>query len=204
MRGTLRRVDLLAGLSSHRGARRTGQTWRKVRRESLAPPRPNQFGAFGRSFILPPARISNPQWIFIGDDVVIHEEVWLSVVHSHADVTPRLRIGDGCRVGRFCQISCVGHIEIGRDVTVSDHVQIGDTSHAYADPSRPVADQGMTRPEPVTIGPGALIGVGAVVLPGITIGAGAYISEATVVTADVPPGAVVAGNPGVRTATPHR
>ncbi len=198
-------MDLAASASAAWRARRTRRGWHRIRRASLAPPSPAAFEAFGRgSFILPPARISNPQWISIGDDVAIHEEAWLSVVQSHPDIEPRLRLGDRCRIGRFCQLSCVGRIDIGADVVVSDHVQIGDTSHAYADPSVPVSAQGMTRPEAVEIGAGALIGVGAIVLPGVRIGAGAYVSEASVVTADVPPGAVLAGNPAALSTSPQR
>lgn len=42
---------------------------------------------------------------------------------------------------------------------------------------------------------GASIGVGAVILPGVVIGQGAMIGAGAVVTADVPAGAVYAGNP---------
>lgn len=42
---------------------------------------------------------------------------------------------------------------------------------------------------------GAIVGAGAVLLPGVTIGARALIGAGAVVTRDVPPGAVVAGNP---------
>ena len=48
----------------------------------------------------------------------------------------------------------------------------------------------------VTLGHDVWIGHGAVVLPGRSIGAGAAIGAGTVVTRDVPPFAVVAGNPG--------
>jgi acetyltransferase-like isoleucine patch superfamily enzyme len=178
-------------------ARRTARRWEKVRRAALTPPPPRAFASFGRSFILPPARIANPQWIHIGDDVTIHEEVWLAVEQGHPDVVPALRIDDGCRIGRGTQISCAGQIHIERGVVVSDQVQIGDTSHAYADPTTPVIDQGMLPAVPVRIGAGALIGCGAVVLPGVTIGAGAYVAEGSVVTGDVPARAVLEGNPGV-------
>lgn len=164
---------------------------------ALTPHPPEAFGAFGRSIIVPPARISFPEHIFVGDGVVIHEGVWLSIEPAFDDVTPRLEIGDGVRMGRFCQISCVGEIVIERDVIASDRVQIGDSFHDYRDVTLPATRQPMVRPRPVRIGAGALIGAGAIVLPGSTIGPGAYIADGAVARGVVPAGAVVAGNPGV-------
>jgi acetyltransferase-like isoleucine patch superfamily enzyme len=48
---------------------------------------------------------------------------------------------------------------------------------------------------PTLVCRGASIGSGATLLCGITVGAGATIGAGSVVTKDVPPGAVVAGNP---------
>ena len=46
-----------------------------------------------------------------------------------------------------------------------------------------------------TLRRGASIGAGAVILPGLTVGEEAMVGAGAVVVADVPPGAVVAGNP---------
>jgi len=53
-------------------------------------------------------------------------------------------------------------------------------------------DNWLTR---TTVGPGAAIGAGAVILPGLTIGARALVAAGAVVTRDVPDHAIVAGNP---------
>jgi virginiamycin A acetyltransferase len=45
------------------------------------------------------------------------------------------------------------------------------------------------------VGNDVWLGYGALVLPGVTIGHGAVVAAASVVSADVPPYAVVAGNP---------
>jgi acetyltransferase-like isoleucine patch superfamily enzyme len=47
----------------------------------------------------------------------------------------------------------------------------------------------------VRIGEGALIGIGAVVLPRVTVGAWSTVGAGAVVTSDVPPGVTVAGVP---------
>ncbi|MFC6904418.1 acyltransferase [Halalkalicoccus tibetensis] len=56
------------------------------------------------------------------------------------------------------------------------------------------------RTGPVRVGERAMIGAGAVVLPGVEIGAGASVAANSLVTEDVPPGATAAGVPAeVRT-----
>jgi len=47
----------------------------------------------------------------------------------------------------------------------------------------------------VHIGKGVLIGVNCVILPGVTIGEGSIIGAGTVVTRDIPPYSIAAGNP---------
>jgi serine acetyltransferase len=175
--------------------RRLRHLFEGLRTRTVPPPR-EQFGAFGDSYIVAPARIDGPECIFIGDGVLIHEGVWLSVARSHADIVPHLEIRDRVVFGRFCQVSCVGSIVIEEDVGVSDQVQIGDTFHEYADPTVPSRKQPMSRPEPVRIGAGALLGFGSIVLPGVTVGERAYVVEGTVVTKDVPAGGIISGNPG--------
>jgi acetyltransferase-like isoleucine patch superfamily enzyme len=48
---------------------------------------------------------------------------------------------------------------------------------------------------PVIIEDDCFIGRGAMVLMGVTVGRGSIVGAGAVVTADVPPGSVVAGNP---------
>lgn len=163
---------------------------------TLMPPPPGAFASFGAgSVIVPPARVTTPGGIHIGDGVIIHEHAWLSVVPAVEGSTPKLTIGDGTSIGRLCHIACVGQIEIGARVLTAERVFIGDTYHGYEDATRPVIEQPMADPEKVTIGDGAFLGVGAVILMGVTIGEQGYVAAGAVVTSDVPARTVVAGNP---------
>jgi acetyltransferase-like isoleucine patch superfamily enzyme len=158
----------------------------------------SRFGRFGEgSAVVPPAIVVSPHRIFLGDRVLIHDRAWFSVVEHHNDRTfePRLTIGDDTVFGRDAYFSCVGHIDIGRNVLAADRVFITDTYHDYRDPHTAIADQPMADPERVRVGDGAFLGVGTVVLMGVTIGERAYVGAGAVVTKDVPANAVVIGNP---------
>ena len=162
----------------------------------LTPPPRSAFAAFGDgSWIVPPARVTSPECIEIGHDVVIHEHAWLSVVPVIEGVRPSLKIGDNCSIGRMCHIACVGEIVIGRDVLTAERVFIGDTYHDYADPDTPVLHQPMAHPSPVSIGDGAFLGIGSVILQGVSVGDRAYVAAGAVVTTDVAGGVGVVGNP---------
>jgi acetyltransferase-like isoleucine patch superfamily enzyme len=156
------------------------------------PPPVDEWAHFGHSLVVAPARIECPDCISIGDDVIILENVWMSVVRHFPDITPRLVIEDSVRIGRGCQLSVIGELVIERCAIIGDFVQIGDTVHPHDVDDRLAA---LTRPKPVRIGRGAIVGSHATVLPGVQIGAGAYVEHHSMVNRDVPEGVVVAGSP---------
>lgn len=102
--------------------------------------------------------------------------------------TGRLRIGLDVFLNSGVRIEC------WESVTIGDHVVIGwDTTIMDADlhglagaPERRL---------PVVIGSGVWIGARAIILPGVTVGDFAVVAAGSVVTRDVPPRTVVAGNP---------
>jgi acetyltransferase-like isoleucine patch superfamily enzyme len=147
-----------------------------------------------RSIVYPPALILGHRLIHIGEDVVIHPGAFLSVV-DEPDRQGELVIGDGVQIGNDMVIACSGRVEIGDRVLTADRVFIGDTYHEYRDVTRPILDQGLHDPRPVTIGGGAFLGINSSVLAGVTIGEGAYVGANAVVVEDVPSHAVVVGNP---------
>ncbi|SFL49539.1 transferase hexapeptide (six repeat-containing protein) [Halogranum rubrum] len=76
-------------------------------------------------------------------------------------------------------------------ITLEDHAVVGYDAtllcHEFL--------QDEYRTGEVVIGERAMIGAGAIVLPGVTVGAGAQVAANSLVTRDVPPGATVAGVP---------
>ena len=131
-------------------------------------------------------------------------------------------IGDGTRVWAFAHIlpgAVVGrdcnicdHVFIENDVVVGDRVtvkcgvQLWDgvalEDDVFVGPNATFTNdlfpRSRQRPEQfarTTVRAGASIGANATLLPGIEIGRGAMVGAGAVVTRDVPPGVVVAGNP---------
>lgn len=167
-----------------------------LRRTHLRHVRPERFASFGDgSWIVPPLVVVGPEHIHLGEGVFIDSRAFLSVVpHPQASSTA-LRFGDGTRIGRDLVVACVEEVVFGKDVLVSERVFVGDSSHGYADVTRPVLHQPMQPGRPVTIGDGAFLGVGACILPGVRVGPGAVVGANAVVTDDVPDHCVVVGNP---------
>jgi acetyltransferase-like isoleucine patch superfamily enzyme len=157
-----------------------------------------RFASFGsRSVIVPPAKVVGAHRIHIGQDVLIHDRAWFSVVEEHRGRRhePRLTIGDRTVFGRDAYFSCVGTIEVGSDVLAADRVFVTDTFHDYRDVGTPILAQPMAEPRTTRIGSGAYLGVNAVVLAGVTVGEGAFVGAGAVVTGDVPAHSVAVGNP---------
>lgn len=105
-----------------------------------------------------------------------------------------LEIGDHCTLAGpiFCT---AGRVVIGDRVLMSSRVLVAD--HAFA---RPPSDDrapvpAEKAPVAVEIGDDAWIGTGATLLAGARIGAGAIVGAAAVVDFEVPPMAIVGGNP---------
>ncbi|HWE49992.1 MAG TPA: DapH/DapD/GlmU-related protein [Bryobacteraceae bacterium] len=86
---------------------------------------------------------------------------------------------------------------IGDDVMMGRDVLIYTRNHAMAGTDVPMREQGYGPVAPVTIGDDVWIGARVIILPGVTIGSGSVLGAGAVVSKNVPPFAIVVGNPGV-------
>jgi len=110
--------------------------------------------------------------------------------HPSARVSGRARLGEGCIVSSFVNVSTqteVGeHVFINRGALIGHHTRISE--YCSIQPGANIAGL-------VTIGPRTYIGMGAIVRDRITIGAGCVIGAGAVVTKDLPDHVLALGVP---------
>lgn len=120
-----------------------------------------------------------------------------------------VEIQKGAKIGSRVKIS--SHTFICEGVTIDDEVFVGHGVMFINDKyPRSTTGSGQLQTEadwtcvPTLVKRGASIGSNATILCGVTIGEGAIVGAGSVVTHDVPPNAVVAGNPAhlIRTLPP--
>jgi acetyltransferase-like isoleucine patch superfamily enzyme len=110
-----------------------------------------------------------------------------------------VEIQKNAKVGKNCKIS--SHTFICEGVTIEDNVFIGHGVTFINDtyPRATVAGKLQTdedwKVEPTLVKSGSSIGSGAVILSKVTVGENAIVGAGSVVTANVPPNVIVAGNP---------
>lgn len=120
----------------------------------------------------------------VGHNVRVHGRV---AIHSPA----QLRVGDHVRIGSGCLFFCMGGLTIGANTQISRNVVIYTGNHDVDGDAIPYSNQ--YELAPVSIGESVWIGMNAAILPGVTIGDGAIIGLGTVVSKDVPAGGIVVG-----------
>ena len=132
---------------------------------------------------------------------------WLGAHHAGAGVQMRCRFLNGRKISlgprTVINFGCLldGRrytITTGSDVSIGPEATILTLGH---DPQSPEFE---LKGGPVTIGDRAWIGHRALVLPGVTIGEGAVVAAGAVVTRDVAPYTIVAGNPAREIGTRSR
>lgn len=147
-------------------------------------------------------------WNCIADDVKLGTDVRLArfinlygcEIGDGTKIGAFVEIQKNARVGKRCKIS--SHTFICEGVVIEDNVFIGHgvmfTNDIY--PRATAADGNLQtkndwKLQPTVVGRGASVGSGATLLCNLRIGENAIVGAGSVVTKDVPPQAIVAGNP---------
>jgi len=100
-----------------------------------------------------------------------------------------LECGDDVCIADAAEVYNPVLISLGARAVISQGAYLCAASHDYTSDAFPLTTG------PVTIAAGAWVAARAIVLMGVTVGEGSVIGAGSVVTKDVPPGTVCAGNP---------
>lgn len=142
-----------------------------------------------------------------GEYAVVHEEAKIGAgakIGDHAQIRERADIGAGATIGSF--VSVDPEVRVGRGASVQTRCYLARGTvvedDAFLGPGVTVAnDDTMGRHAPAeqlrgaTLRRACRVGAGAVLCPGVEVGEEAFVAAGAVVTADVPPRAVVMGVP---------
>ena len=124
----------------------------------------------------------------IGRRTTIWPSVKLTSLGTTEDRPARLTIGAFSSIGDRVQIHCCEKVSIGDYELISWDCNILENNFHTS------TDGGITT-APIIIEDRVWIGCRVIILAGVTIGNGSIVAAGSVVTRDVPPGTLVAGNP---------
>jgi dTDP-4-amino-4,6-dideoxygalactose transaminase/acetyltransferase-like isoleucine patch superfamily enzyme len=149
----------------------------------------------------------NP-WNSVSENVKLGQNVRLSKfinlygceIGDESKIGAFVEIQKNASVGRRCKIS--SHTFVCEGVVIEDNVFIGhgvmfinDSYPRATNPNGELQTEADWKVEPTVVGRGASIGSNATILCNVKIGENAIVGAGSVVTKDVPPSSVVAGNP---------
>lgn len=120
-----------------------------------------------------------------------------SKIYRYAELLPyggHIKIGSHCSVHPFTILYGHGGLNIGDGVRIACHTTIIPANQKFKSLKVPIRKQGLKK-EGIEIKDDVWIGTGSRILDGVKIGTGSVIGAGSVVTKDVPPYKVVAGNP---------
>lgn len=106
----------------------------------------------------------------------------------------KYQIGHNVQFGLGCMFDAPAIF--GNNILLAGKVSIiGKNDHTFAEPCKTIWSGEREQSHPVIIEDDVWIGHGTIIMSGVTIGMGAVVASGAVVTKDVPPCAVVGGNP---------
>jgi len=133
----------------------------------------------------------------IGEGTVVHDQVNLfkCKIGKNCKIDSFVYVEEGVIIGDNCKIRPFVFIPTG--VTIEDNVFVGPNVTFTNDKYPKVKGEWVLLK--TLVKSGAALGANSVILPGVTIGKEALVGAGSVITKDVPDGAIVSGNPAVIT-----
>lgn len=159
-----------------------------------------------------PIRLVGGNNITVGEGSRIEKDAYLYTAASKngKSYAPSIIIGKNSVIQRDCFLSAIDRIEIGDNVAITSRTLVIDNVHGDFrennftfdnDPDIPdvflqnVYTRDLSSKGPVVIEDNVHIGMNCVILPGVRIGRNSVIANNSVVSKNIPPFSIVAGNP---------
>jgi acetyltransferase-like isoleucine patch superfamily enzyme len=112
-----------------------------------------------------------------------------------ADKNAKIEIGDNSRINGTC-IHAISNISIGENCLIASNTNIFDSNrHDISFENLPNRLNISKKPKDILIEDYVWIGLNSIILPGVKIAYGSVVGAGSIVTKDVPPMSIVAGNP---------
>jgi acetyltransferase-like isoleucine patch superfamily enzyme len=167
--------------------------------------------------LIPKGQASPRLWVKLFVNPVLNKKGKGSKVRSSArmDILPfnQFSLGDNSTIEDFCTINngvgdviigsntligmsnvIIGPVTIGNNVIFAQNIVASGLNHEYRDVMVPIADQKILVSQ-ITVEDDCWIAANSVITAGVTIGKHSVVAGGAVVTKNVPPFSVVAGNP---------
>lgn len=122
----------------------------------------------------------------LGKDSIIEDFATINNGVGDVIIGERTRIGIGNTV--------IGPVKIGNDIMFAQNVVLSGLNHSYEDVSQPIHLQDVST-APIVVEDESWIAANSVIVAGVRIGKHSVVAAGSVVTRDVPPYSIVAGNP---------
>lgn len=133
---------------------------------------------------------------------LIYELIWHLPINSELRCTILriygVQIGERCKI--LAGIGAFGSepylIKIGNHCEITSGVRfITHDGATWVFRERPTWNDGINRYGKIELKDNVFVGINSIVLPNVSIGPNSIVAAGSVVTSDVPPGVIVAGNP---------
>lgn len=161
-----------------------------------------KFYYFGKNSIIKPfLNSANEKYISIGENVNIGSFCRITVstefrgIRCKSNNKVRIKIGDNVDIGNNTFISANNNIEVGNHVIMAPNVFITDHEHGFLDVNKNLHAQPLTEGGFVKIGGNVFLGVKSTILKNVIIGEHSVVAANSVVTKNIPPFCIAAGNP---------
>lgn len=134
-------------------------------------------------------KVFHPENIYLEDNIYIGHNSILKAYHKNEMI-----IRKNTWIGQYCFFHSAGGIEIGEAVGIGPYVKIITSVHSDDNIELPILFHPLNFKR-VILENGCDIGIGTIILPGVTIGEGAIIGAGSIVVKSIPSYSVAAGVP---------